>query len=298
VAGLNGKVDKKRSEKEKCNLMDKTNSRYDYVDLWKRSMTDHNGNLPKRMIDDEVEEAFWSSMLEKKKQQKPDPYAKVVQRELLSLLNNDDHVLEIGPGWGNYTFAIADNVQTLTCIDSSKSIVQFLESQAVTKNVHNMKLIHGKWESEKEIGKYDVVFGFNCYYRMFEIEQALLKMNESAHRLAIVGMTTGPEKPHYMELHNKGYKINLRRRDYIHILNVLYQLGIIANCKIVKLESKKIYSSYQELIQDNTTKILDAHYNNAEVETVINRHVSEKNGKYEYIYPFHAALIYWNPIGI
>jgi hypothetical protein len=261
-------------------------------------MKDHNGNMPKRMIDDEVEEAFWSSMLEKKKQQKPDPYAQVVQRELLSLLNGDDHVLEIGPGWGNYTFSIADNVQTLTCIDSSKSIVQFLESQAAAKNVHNMKLIHGKWESEKQIEKYSVVFGFNCYYRMFDIGKALLKMNESAQRLAIVGMTTGPEKPHYMDLHKKGYKINLRHRDYIHLLNVLYQLGIMANCKIVKLQSKKSYLSYEELIQDNTTKILDTNYNGDEVETVINRYVSEKDGKYEYIYPFHAALLYWNPINL
>ncbi|QGQ48701.1 methyltransferase domain-containing protein [Metabacillus sediminilitoris] len=275
-----------------------TNTRYDYIELWKESMTDHNGNMPKRMIDDAVEEAFWSSMLEKKKQQKLDPYAQVVQREILSLLNGDDHVLEIGPGWGNYTFAIAENVKRLTCIDSSKSIVQFLESQATAKNVYNMKLIHGKWESETEIEKYNVVFGFNCYYRMYDIEKALLKMNKSAQRLAIVGMTTGPEKPHYMDLHKKGYKINLRRRDYIHILNVLYQLGIMANCKIVKLQSKKSYLSYEELIRDNTTKILDAHYNANEVEMVINRYITEKDGKFEYIYPFHAALLYWNPINL
>lgn len=74
---------------------------------------------------------------------------------------------------------------------------------------------------------------------MSEIGHTLLKMNDSAARLAIVGMTTGPEKPHYMELKQRGYTINLRRRDYIHILNVLYQLGILADCKIVKLKSKK-----------------------------------------------------------
>jgi hypothetical protein len=93
-----------------------------------------------------------------------------------------------------------------------------------------------------------------------------------------------------------GYKINLRRRDYIHILNVLYQLGILANCKIVKLQSKKSYSSYEKLLRDNTTKILDTAYNAREVESVINKYVLEKDGTYEYVYPFHAALIYWNPV--
>ncbi|MDM5336361.1 methyltransferase domain-containing protein [Fictibacillus enclensis] len=271
---------------------------YDYIELWKESMIDHDGKIPKRLKDDQAEEAFWSSMLERKNQHKPDPYAQVVQRELLPLLIRDDHVLEIGPGWGNYTFAIADNVRKLTCIDSSKSIVQFLESQAAAKGAHNMQLIHDKWESHKEREKYDVVFGFNCYYRMHDIGKTLLKMNGSANRLVIAGMTTGPDKPHYMELHQMGYKINLRSRDYIHILNVLYQLGILVNCKIVKLKSKKSYSSYEELIRDNTTKILDANYNGDEVETIINKYVLEKYGKFEYVYPFHAALMYWSPAHI
>ncbi|WP_129728565.1 MULTISPECIES: class I SAM-dependent methyltransferase [Bacillaceae] len=269
---------------------------YDYIELWKESMTDHNGNIPKRLKDDQAEEDFWSSMLKRKERHKPDPYAQIVQQELLTLLNSDDHVLEIGPGWGNYTFAIADQVQKLTCIDSSKSIVQFLEAQAADKGIGNMQLIHEKWENEKASATYDVVFGFNCYYRMYDIGKALLKMNETANRLVIAGMTTGPEKPHYMELQQMGYKINLRRRDYIHILNVLYQLGILANCKIVKLQSKKSYSSYEKLLRDNTTKILDTAYNAREVESVINKYVLEKDGTYEYVYPFHAALIYWNPV--
>jgi hypothetical protein len=30
---------------------------YDYIEFWKESITDQNGNMPKRMIDDEAEEA-------------------------------------------------------------------------------------------------------------------------------------------------------------------------------------------------------------------------------------------------
>lgn len=269
---------------------------YDHIELWQESMKDHNGVIPKRLRDDQAEEAFWSSIVEKKTSPKPDPYAVVVQQALTPLLNSDDHVLEIGPGWGNYTFAIADKVQKLTCIDSSKSIVRFLASQAAVNGVDNMELVCDKWESTRKSEKYDVVFGFNCFYRMHDIGTTLLKMNESANRLAIAGLTTGPEKPHYMKLHQMGYNINLRRRDYIHILNILHQLGIIASCQIVKLQSKKTYSSYEQLIKDNTTKILDPHYNEQEVKSIINKYVVEQEGVYEYTYPFHAALMYWNPI--
>ncbi|WP_050183457.1 class I SAM-dependent methyltransferase [Domibacillus robiginosus] len=269
---------------------------YDYIELWQELMKEQNGTIPRRLRDDQAEEDFWSSMVKKKASHKPDPYSMVVQQELIPLLNSNDHVLEIGPGWGNYTFAIADKVQKLTCIDSSKSIVQFLASQAAAKGVNNMELVCGKWESEKESERYDVVFGFNCFYRMHDIGNALLKMNKSANRLAITGMTTGPEKPHYMKLHQMGYNINLRRRDYIHILQILHQLGIMANCQIVKLQSKKTYSSHEQLIKDNTTKILDPHYNEQEVKRIINQYVTEQEGVYEYTYPFHAALMYWSPI--
>ncbi|MED4454277.1 methyltransferase domain-containing protein [Metabacillus fastidiosus] len=268
----------------------------DYIQLWKDSMVDRNGNIPKRLKDDETEEAFWASMVEKKKRFEEDPYARIVQKELFSLLNDDDHVLEIGPGWGNYTFAIANKVQKLTCIDSSKSIIQFLDSRISSQHADNIELVHGKFESEQTQNKYDVVFGFNCYYRMYDIGQALLKMNESANRLVIAGMTTGPEKPHYMELYRMGYSINLKQRDYIHILNVLYQFGILADCKIVQLQSRKTYSSYEKLIKDNVTKILDKDYNLQEVEKVITKYVSEQDGVYEYAYPFHAALVYWTPV--
>ncbi|GAA3331822.1 hypothetical protein GCM10020331_089900 [Ectobacillus funiculus] len=54
-----------------------TKKAYDYIELWKESMTDHNGNIPKRLKDDQAEEDFfWSSMLERKERHKPDPYAK------------------------------------------------------------------------------------------------------------------------------------------------------------------------------------------------------------------------------
>lgn len=273
----------------------KTNT-IDYVELWKQAMVDHTGNVPNRLKDDTAEEAFWSSKLVGKKQHTPDPYAQLVQQELLPLLNCDDHVLEIGPGWGNYTFAMAEVVRKLTCIDSSKSIIQFLKSQANEKGLKNMEWIHNKWESEKKSEKYDVVFGFNCYYRMNDIGKNLLKMNEAASRLAIVGMTTGPEKPHYLELDQLGYSINFRRRDYIHILNALYQLGILADCKMVKLKSKKIYDSFEDVVRDNTTKILDSDYSVHEVKSILEKYVVEKEGKFEYEYPFHAALMYWRPI--
>ncbi|WP_245592262.1 hypothetical protein [Ectobacillus panaciterrae] len=60
-------------------MIAKTKSGYDYIELWKELMRNHEGVIPERMKDDRAEEAFWASVAEKKKQHKVDPYAQVVQ---------------------------------------------------------------------------------------------------------------------------------------------------------------------------------------------------------------------------
>lgn len=273
-----------------------------YMDLWEENMKEWDGTISNRMIHDEAEEDFWNSFIEKKQQKSEDyinSYAYRIQAELLSLLHTNDRVLEIGPGWGNYTFCVAENVKHLTCVDSSQSVITFLRDESEKHQLNNVSFIQGKWEHLNMKQRYDVVFGINCYYRISDIGEALLKMNKVATRLAIVGMTSGPEKPHYLDLHReRGYSIKFRRRDYIHLQNILYQLGIMANCKIVEIPSTSIYQSYESLINDNVSKILTKDYNKVEVEQALSQYVIEKDGRYEYPYTFHAALIYWKPIKV
>lgn len=273
-----------------------------YIDLWKENMKEWDGTLSNRMINDEEEDDFWKSFLEKKQQNGEvdiNSYAYSIQEELLTLLHTNDHVMEIGPGWGNYTFCVAENVKQITCVDVSQSIIGFLKDKTEKRQLNNISFIHGKWERLNIEQTYDVVFGVNCYYRISDIGAALLKMNQAASRLVIAGMTSGPEKPHYIDLHREqGYSIKFRRRDYIHLQNILYQLGIMANCRIIEIPRVSIYESYEALIRDNVSKILTKDYNRQEVEQALSRYVIEKEGKYEYSYTIHAALLYWKPVKI
>ncbi|TYR81467.1 methyltransferase domain-containing protein [Priestia megaterium] len=273
-----------------------------YLDLWKENMKEWDGNLSDRMIRDEAEEDFWTSFMEKKKQNEEgyiNAYAYRIQEELLTLLDQNDHAVEIGPGWGNYTFCTAEKVKHLTCVDSSQSVINFLRDETNKLQLNNVSFVHEKWEQFNRKERYDVVFGVNCYYRIRDIGEALLKMNETASRLVIAGMTSGPEKPHYLDLYKEqGYSIKFRRRDYIHLQNILYQLGIMANCKIIEIPTKAVYDSYESLIKNNVSKIITKDYNKREVEQALSRYVIEKNGKYEYPYTFHAVLLYWKPVNV
>ncbi|WP_166245401.1 class I SAM-dependent methyltransferase [Paenibacillus turpanensis] len=270
----------------------------DYKKAWIDGMRDWNNRMPERMVDDRLEEQFWQEYLERRKK-KPEPhaYAVHIMEELLPLLQSDDSVLEIGPGWGNYTFEAARRVKQYSCFDSSKSVLTYLQEAAAASWIDGMEFLHGKWEEyAAEADAYDVVFGINCFYRMQDIDRAMLNMNRAARRLAVVGMTSGPEPAHLWEIHRKlGYRMKFTRRDYIYITNVLYQLGIDVNCRIIPLERTYSFDSVEQFIEEQLKKIVEPEFDRVAVERIVSSYIEDIDGKPGYRHRFKAALLYWRP---
>lgn len=270
-----------------------------YEEKWQEGMKNWEGKLPKRMTDDACEEEFWEKWLQKKDHRLlPEPYAERIFAEIAELITMEDTILEIGPGAGNYTYSLAKISKQLTVIDSSKVILDYLKKAIVERELYDVEFLHGKWE-EMELDKsYDVIFGINCFYRMYEIKKALAAINQYARRLAIIGMTTSPVQPHYLKLQEQfGYEIKQPRRDYIDLLHLLYELGIFANCRMVPLTKTYEFSSYEECLKKSTAKILTSDYNMSDVENALSEFIFYHNGRYIYEHKFHAAIITWKPRG-
>ncbi|MFJ3388712.1 MULTISPECIES: class I SAM-dependent methyltransferase [unclassified Lysinibacillus] len=268
----------------------------DYEALWQEGMKDWHGQMPERMVNDQLEEQFWAQSIARKKTGQTDPYAAKIFQEIKKSIQPEHSVLEIGPGWGNYTFPLADHVRQLTCVDSSESILSYLEN--CLEDRQHVSYLHAKWETlaEDEVGEHDIVIGVNCFYRMYEIKSALYHMNRLAKKRAIIGMTTGPIQPHYEILYDKyGYDIKFPRRDYIEFLNLLYEMDIYAECKIIPLERVYEYESYEQLITTQSKKIVNNTFNREHVEESLLPFIEEKNGRYYYRHDFHAALVSWEP---
>ncbi|MBG9454949.1 methyltransferase [Lysinibacillus sphaericus] len=268
----------------------------DYEALWQEGMKDWQGQMPERMVNDQLEEQFWAQSISRKKAGQTDPYAAKIFQEIKKSIQPEQSVLEIGPGWGNYTFPLADHVRKLTCVDSSASILTYLEN--CMEDRQRVSYLHAKWENlaEDEVEAHDIVIGVNCFYRMYDIKSALYHMNRLAKKRAIIGMTTGPIQPHYEILYEKyGYDIKFPRRDYIEFLNLLYEMDIYAECKIIPLERVYEYDSYEQLVTTQSKKILNDTFNRAHVEESLLPFIEEKNGRYYYRHDFHAALVSWEP---
>ncbi|QDP99104.1 methyltransferase domain-containing protein [Lysinibacillus fusiformis] len=268
----------------------------DYEALWQEGMKDWQGHMPERMVNDHLEEQFWSQSIARKKTGQIDPYAARIFEEIKGTIQPEHSVLEIGPGWGNYTFPLADYVRELTCVDSSESILTYLQS--CLQDQEHVSYVHAKWEElgENDMKAHDIVIGVNCFYRMYEIKSALYHMNRLAKKRAIIGMTTGPIQPHYEILHAKyGYDIKFPRRDYIEFLNLLYEMNIYAECKILPLKRVYEYETYEQLVTTQSKKILNSDFSRAHIEESLAPFIEEKDGRFFYRHDFHAALVSWEP---
>lgn len=265
----------------------------DFEKRWQEGIKDWNGQIPERMISDEEEEGFWSKFLEGKHQGILDDYTLPLREAILADIRTEDSVVEIGPGWGNYTFPLLDKIETLNVVDSSKSVLDFLSQNAEGKSLktHNMK-----WENFQQEELFDVVIGVNCFYRMFEIKKAIKNMNAHAKRLCIIGLTTGPLPPHYKTLEDKyGYRLKHPRRDYIDLLHVMYECGIYADCNLVPLKRKTVYASKEEAVRAGSKKIIGNEADPAHVEDALSPYLKEADQGFVYEQPFYGSLLTWKP---
>ncbi|CAM3594226.1 hypothetical protein GCM10009865_38650 [Aeromicrobium ponti] len=269
---------------------------FDFEKLWKEGMLDWHGKMPGRMVDDELEEAFWALSMKKKRYKQTDEYAKKIYEKMKPYIPENSSCIEFGPGWGNYTFPLSKDVRSLTLVDGSESVLAYLKQYF--EDGAPIQFVHSKWE-EAQLEPHDVVIGVNCFYRMYEMNETLKKMNRLAKKRAIIGLTTGPIQPHYVILDEQfGYDIKYPRRDYIMIFNMLYQLGIFADCEMIKLEREHRYDTWQQLYEAQSKKILSPKIDKTHVEASLERFISKEDGQYVYRYPFYAAVISWEPVNL
>ena len=267
----------------------------DMQSLWKNALHEMDGSCCLRSRDDSVEKIFWKQYLLNKKDYHPDEYSIPLALEIKNILEvqKPDTILELGPGWGNYTFTLASLCKELTCVDISPDILQYITKIAMQKEIYNIKTISSKWEDAILSQKYSAIFAYNCFYRMINIRECLQKIHDAAE-FHVIGMTSGPDQPYLKDFKEElGLSIKWHRFDYIYLINILYQLDIDVNCKIVPLKKTYTYDSIEELSKKESGRILDRQYDQSKVLEILKRYYKPIGGKYQFEHHFCGAILFW-----
>ena len=273
-----------------------------------------------RIDNDDEEKKFWKRHVGRhienegfnveKFEENIDDYSGKIREKVLEILKDFtiETTLEIGPGWGNYTFDLAGLSREMTCLDLSSDNLDYIKTVADLKNINNIKYINKKVE-EANIDSYDLIFGYNCFYRMYDLDKVLEEINKKSKKITMIGMATGVE-PKYNNLFEE--KLNLpmdwRENDYIYLTMILYSKGVDVNQIVIKNKRKYTFDSIESILKHESVRIdyktlpLDLFSKNkteeeeklySEVKDILLQYYKYEDGKYVYEYEFNSMLLYW-----
>lgn len=209
---------------------------------------------------------------------------------VLSLLQKEDEVLEIGSGSGNFTIPMAANVQNVLGVEPSFSMLKSCRQRLEQENVKNVSLIQSKWEEFYSDKLWDVVVSVNSLYRIKDIVVALNKINHYAKRRCII-VRSIIRLPVYEVYLKCGISYN-ECKDYILIPNILWAEGINANVKYISVKSHKEFGCIEEVWGKNTSRLTAE-----EKEKLAKAFIQVakiKDGKYIYDFTAVFAVIWWD----
>lgn len=276
----------------------------DFNLYWAEALKRNDGTYSERLQNDGTEREFWKKFMARKNGYRQDENAGTIVKEIKKILADYSlgSVLEIGPGWGNYTMDLAGLCGRLTCVDISEDVLSFVRDAAGSLGYSNISTIGGKWEDVALPGTYDLVFGYNCFYRMIDLQGAFAKMNQYADKLCMMGMGMGVCPPYCLELEGLvDAKPIYEKKDYIYFINILYSMGIDPNVRIIPLSKKKHCRTLQEAaeleVRDLFGSLDGAEKGLEEIQKILSRYWREtESGEWEYDCHFRGALVYWTPI--
>ena len=263
-------------------------------DRWRARLVRPDGTLSPRVNDAEVERAFWRQRAQRGLFAQDDYAGRVWDALWRECAGRDIHtVLEIGPGWGNYTFPLLRHFDAVTALDISPDNLAALRDKADEVGFH-LDTLCAAWE-EARPPRHDLVFGYNCFYRVTEPELFFQKIDASARKMCAVGMNRPPELPWLRDMDEAGLRVHYTRQGCEAISDVLASLGIRA--RMIDIPNVRTYTYADEgaLLKRARSFLLEDAPDDLLLGLLMPYHRRLSDGRLVNEYHFTSQLLVWQP---
>lgn len=169
-------------------------------------------------------------------------------------LSSAETVLDVGAGTGRLAIPMARVAKSVTALDQSAGMLARLQENMRAEGLENIQCLQKRWQDlgEGDIEQHDVVLSSNSL-GVYDLKEALAKMDSLAKRAVYIFTFTDHKR-------DDGFKEFLRRgkhgrhdhgpAGYLVIYNLLADMGIYANIKIIDWQSNEHYASLDDAVTE------------------------------------------------
>lgn len=229
----------------------------------------------------------------------PEPSALQVLERLRPLLRarGVETALEVGPGWGSYTMTLAELCREVACVDLSRDVLDFVLRAGAERGRDNITAFHAKWEAFTPERRYDLVFGYNCFYRQADLADCFRRMDRAADKLCVAGMNTGLAPAWLHELDAAGGRVSWEWKDYMYFVGVLYQMGIDANVMVLPFEKELSYPDTGALVRGECARCAPGAVDGETARAILCRHFTQRpDGSWCANVKYRSGVVWWTPV--
>lgn len=145
---------------------------------------------------------------------------------VVSKIEPEDTVLDIGAGTGAWTIPLARRAARVTALDSSPAMLEVLRSKLTAGSVSNVDVRAGSWP-EAEAGTHDHILAIHSVYGTSDLPRFVDAMTSSARRTCYLGITfpipTSITRRAAVEIWGSQWG----RADFVVAYNVLLEMGLM-----------------------------------------------------------------------
>ncbi|MCL0042291.1 class I SAM-dependent methyltransferase [Thermodesulfovibrionales bacterium] len=175
-------------------------------------------------------------------------YPGVLLEKVQRHLNENSTVLDIGAGTGAFALPLAQLVKAVTVVEPSVEMLARLRRKMDTNTI---RIINKRWEDVdiEEIGRHDLVLAAHSLYGTVDIETALKKMLSAAKTQVCLVIGVGTVD-FYADVWRrfKGEEFH-SSPSFIHLYNLLYELGLAANVEMVQTVRDQVYLNLEQAVK-------------------------------------------------
>ena len=215
---------------------------------------------------------------------------------ILSRIDADSTVLDIGAGTGAWSILMGRHVRWITAVDPSESMISVMRENLAAENTANVSIIQGEWP-DVDVEPHDFSLCSHAMYGCPDFAAFVHGMEKHTRRTCFLLLRAPDNDCIQIEAARHIWGLPFDSTNFVIAYNILIQMGIYANVLIENTGywkprvSSDIDTALGRLKREIYLAGMDEH--DRFLTDLLRRRLSLQDGVYVWPREVCSALVYW-----